>query len=106
MTHEMTTRVNTHVCGYISWFVPEKVSFNAMPRAFTLITCIVQYFCKKHTTREDKCTLYQENTYRDGTNKRANTYIDHDVCLPIKWDKPINKYDSYTDYHCCITHEG
>jgi len=38
MTHEMTTRVNAHVCGYISWFVPEKVSFNAIPRAFTLMT--------------------------------------------------------------------
>lgn len=47
-----------------------------------------------------------ERTYRDGTYKRANTNMHHDMCLSIKWDKPVNKYGNYSKYYYCITHEG
>ena len=108
--HEMTTILNAHVCGYMSWFVPEKVSFKAIPRAFTLMTCTGQR-TRSHNipTREryiHKDIKLETTTYRDGTYERANTNVHHDMGLAIKWNKLEDKQSDNSKYYSHITHEG
>lgn len=38
MIQSKTMKVKAHVWGNTSWFIPDNVSFKAMPIAFTLIT--------------------------------------------------------------------
>jgi hypothetical protein len=96
MMHAITTIVKAHVCGYMSWFVPKNVSFKAIPRAFTLMTCTVQQTSLQNI--QLKNIKYKDanlvRTYRDGTYERANTNIHHDMGLSIKWNKLAHKYSN------------
>lgn len=112
--------VNIHVCGQISWFIPEKVSFKAIPSAFTLMTCQKQQYTQFYEYRIleqlNHSTVFYEyqlkrvintwNTYRERPYKRTNTNIHHNVCLTILGDKAEYEHKSRSKHSDCIKQKG
>jgi hypothetical protein len=113
LTQVATISAKAQVWGKNNWFVPENVSFNAIPRALTLMTCKISYYqikdgilsefsVENHQGKLCLSTKMWGDANRKRSQKRTHCNVHHDVWLPMIRYNIIYKYQGCCNYYSCI----